>query len=111
MLVLDKIVYEDRDIRIKLSIWYKRGEVGVNNIKVHSIGEAIAYCRKDKKWSQQFLGNKFKPSKSVSEISRWERNEVQPSAKHMTELLGIFGSSFQGLITTIHSQTSRAKLG
>jgi transcriptional regulator with XRE-family HTH domain len=72
------------------------------------IGEAIAICRKKKGWSQQALGNKFNPHKSVSEISRWERNEVQPSAKHVTELLSIFGAHFQDLVTFEHRQTSQA---
>jgi ribosome-binding protein aMBF1 (putative translation factor) len=72
------------------------------------VGEAIKLCRVKNNWSQQALGNKFNPQKSASEISRWERNEVQPAARHLAELLSILGPQFQELITSKHRQTSQA---
>lgn len=75
-----------------------------------TVGAAIAHCRKEKGWSLQALGNKFSPPKSAPEISRWERSRVKPSAKHMLELFGIFGSKFTKLIS-VDRQTSQANFG
>lgn len=63
------------------------------------IGEAIKKSRLANQLSQAALGNKFKPQKLASEISRWENGRAEPSAKNVCQLLCILGDSFKAALS------------
>ncbi len=55
-----------------------------------TFGERLMYCRKQKKISQNILGNKANVSGSI--IGKYERNEMKPSidiAKKIAKVLGV----------------------
>jgi transcriptional regulator with XRE-family HTH domain len=73
---LDKKVY-------KLT---SKKEVGL----IDKIGAKIKLLRQQKQWTQRQLAEKFGLGKAATEISRWERDVVQPSAAARKQMAAIF---------------------
>lgn len=67
-----------------------------------SIGNRIVILRKEKNWSQVELANQISASREI--ISRYERNESQPSVEMIIKMANAFGVTVDFLIG--HSENS-----
>jgi len=61
------------------------------------IGEKIKKLRREKNWSQDFLGEKI--GVHGRHVSRWENNRHKPSVKIAKRLAEVFGVSVDELTT------------
>ena len=61
-----------------------------------SIGNRIAILRKQKNWSQIELAKQINASREI--ISRYERNESQPSVEMILKMVNVFGVTVDFLL-------------
>ena len=62
---------------------------------IDKIGAKIKSLRQQKQWTQRQLAEKFGLGKDATEISRWERDVVQPSAEARKQMSAIFKVSIK----------------
>ncbi|MET3700022.1 helix-turn-helix protein [Bacillus oleivorans] len=61
---------------------------------MHSIFD----LRKNKGWTQEELGKKFRKKKAAEIICRWEKGKTAPSSQNLQELSEIFGVPAQKIL-------------
>ena len=66
-------------------------------VYINKIGAKIKCLRQQKQWTQRELAGKFQIGKDPTEISRWERDVVQPSAEARKQMSAIFKVSIKFL--------------
>ena len=62
---------------------------------IDKIGAKIKLLRQQKQWTQRQLAEKFGLGKDATEISRWDRDVVQPSAAARKQMSAIFKVSIK----------------